>query len=317
MKTLLLFGASLLFAGSAGCLRPRARTLPQTQVRPEEPKAFRLPEVPDTLTRPADRADYLTLHYWDRFDFADTTLIARSDITEQAFVDFLSVLPYAPAAAAAVDRLFERAGVDADMCCHFAALGEKYLYEPDSPMRDGELYILFLKAQIAAPSLPETEKIRPRLQLELALKNRPGDPAADFVYLGRDGLCRRMTQSAAEYTLLLFYDPECDDCRRVKSLLASSDLIGVLLAEGRLALLSVCAAGDTAAWRGMSVPEGWTDGCDRDERLMREGVYDLKALPTLYLLDGEHRVVLKEAPAERIVQHLAELQACACPKIDP
>jgi len=50
---------------------------------------FRLPEVPVLLTDPAERAAYLAVHYWDYFNFADTTLISRPEITEQAFVDFL------------------------------------------------------------------------------------------------------------------------------------------------------------------------------------------------------------------------------------
>ena len=28
-------------------------------------RAFRLPDVPEALRDPADRADYLALHYWD------------------------------------------------------------------------------------------------------------------------------------------------------------------------------------------------------------------------------------------------------------
>ena len=53
---------------------------------------FRLPEVPVLLTDPAERAAYLAVHYWDYFNFADTTLISRPEITEQAFVDFISIL---------------------------------------------------------------------------------------------------------------------------------------------------------------------------------------------------------------------------------
>lgn len=60
----------------------------------QKTKEFRLPDVPVTLTAPEDRAAYLSLHYWDHFDFADTSLISRPEITEQAFVDFLGILPY-------------------------------------------------------------------------------------------------------------------------------------------------------------------------------------------------------------------------------
>lgn len=82
----------------------------------ESAKEFRLPDVPVTLTAPEDRAAYLSLHYWDHFDFADTTLIDRPEITEQALVDFISILPYTEKAQAAVDTLFRRASAERRCC---------------------------------------------------------------------------------------------------------------------------------------------------------------------------------------------------------
>lgn len=99
----------------------------------------------EALRDPADRADYLALHYWDCFDFADTALLSCPEITEQAFVDFLSVLPHAREAAAAVDTLYSRAAVRSEALYCFIGLGDKYLYEPNSPMCDEELYILVLR----------------------------------------------------------------------------------------------------------------------------------------------------------------------------
>jgi len=88
------------------------------------------------LTAPEDRAAYLSLHYWDHFDFADTSLISRPEITEQAFVDFLGILPYTDRAQAAIDTLFRRAATGQEMLYHFIGLSDKYLYEPNSPMHD-------------------------------------------------------------------------------------------------------------------------------------------------------------------------------------
>ena len=46
-----------------------------------------LPTIPDSLTNPKDRADYLITHYWDNFNFMDT--IYESLPIEQAFVDYI------------------------------------------------------------------------------------------------------------------------------------------------------------------------------------------------------------------------------------
>jgi len=260
--------------------------------------------VPATLREPADRADYLAVHYWDHFDFADTVLIGRPEISEQAFVDFLSVLPYTRNAAAAVDTLYTRASAENTALYYFIKLGDKYLYEPNSPMHDEELYILVLQSLIDNPRIAAIDKLRPRKLLELALKNRPGGPAADFEFLGRDGVKRRMSSLTAEYTLLYFYDPTCDECGRVKKRLASTPIVGDMLQSGRLDVLSVSVAGDDEVWRRLDVPKGWTDGRDPGERLVRNAVYDLKAMPTLYLLDPEKRVLLKDASAEQVEEYL-------------
>ena len=86
MKILnLTFFACLFCAGIVSCA--------YAQKQQEKTREFRLPDMPVTLTAPGDRAAYLSLHYWDHFDFADTSLISRPEITEQAFVDFISILP--------------------------------------------------------------------------------------------------------------------------------------------------------------------------------------------------------------------------------
>lgn len=298
MKILnITFFACLFCIGIESCLYAQKR---------EETKMFRLPDVPATLTAPEDRATYLSLHYWDHFDFADRSLISRPEITEQAFVDFISILPYTPKAQQAVDTLFSRTLATQETLYHFIALADKYLYEPNSPMHDEELHILVLRALVNNPRLNEADKLRPRHLLEMALKNRPGEVAADFAVTCRDGRRKYLSGIKAEYTLLYFNDPNCEDCRRVKERLASSPTVNRLLESGRLKLLSVCVEGKTAAWEQTAFPAHWIDGYDSGQRLTREQVYDLKAMPTLYLLDAGKRVILKDASAERIEAWLSE-----------
>ena len=58
----------------------------QTQVQ------FPFPTIPATLTEPEARKSYLLTHYWDQFDFADSTLVNNRDVTEQGFVNFIALL---------------------------------------------------------------------------------------------------------------------------------------------------------------------------------------------------------------------------------
>lgn len=76
----------------------------------------------------------------------ELVLIACPEITEQAFVNFISILPYSSEARAAVDTLYSRALAEKKMSGHFVELGDKYLYRADSPMYNEELYIIVLRA---------------------------------------------------------------------------------------------------------------------------------------------------------------------------
>lgn len=158
-------------------------------------KEFTLPDIPQVLTTSEDRAEYLVLHYWDNFDFTDTVLISKPEITEQAFVDFLNILPYTQIenSRKALIGLMESASSDNLMLTHFMELTEKYLYDPNSPMRNEELYIPVLEYIIASFNVKTEDKIRPEYRLQMALKNRPGDLATDFKFADGTGKVRKLS----------------------------------------------------------------------------------------------------------------------------
>ena len=267
-----------------------------------------LPEIPDSLTAPEERAEYLCLHWWDGFDFADTTLISKPRITEQAFVDFLSVLPYAADASVPLDTMFRRASADPAMFSHFVALGEKYLAGRWSPMRDEDMYIVMLRVLASGTSFPAGESGRARFRLEMALKNRPGEPATDFGFEFADGSRGSLYGIDAEYLLVFFNDPACAECREVRSGLENSSDLSRLLGERRVRILSLCVSGNATNLRAAIVGEegsdGWIDAFDEAQTVYAERLYDLQSLPVLYLLDSDKRVLLKDATVGQIVDAL-------------
>lgn len=292
----------LLFTVTACCLQAQGRK-PAADL-PD--KGFRLPQIPPVLTSPGDRASYLVAHYWDGFDFSDTALIFRPEITEQAFADFLDVLPHVSADESdrALRGLMASASADRSMLMYFSGLAEKYLYDPNSPFRNEDFYIPVLEYIVSLPALAEAYKVRSRYRLDLALKNRPGDVAADFAYTLPDGKGGRLSEVKSEYTVLFFNDPDCGDCLFTKSFIAGSALFRKLLAAKRLTVLAVYPDGDLSLWTKTTYPPAWINGSN--PALSGARLYDLKAMPTLYLLDRNKRVLLKDAPVERIEKWLAE-----------
>lgn len=141
-KLYILFGLLLVLAACSSSPKGKGE-----QEKTKVP-TFRLPEVPTIYTDDATRAKFLVAHYWDHFDFADTSLIRVPEITEQAFVGFLQLFTYVPypeverGIAGMLDKALD---ADSVMFAHFTFLYEKYLYDPNSPMLNEEFYIPVLR----------------------------------------------------------------------------------------------------------------------------------------------------------------------------
>ena len=273
-------------------------------------KVFNLPDIPVVLNTVSQRADYMVKHYWDRFDFTDTTYVSQIDVAEQAWVDYCDLLEHVPLSDAqtAIKETIGRAGKNKKMLDFFAELADKYLYDPNSPMRNEELYIPVLEALTASPMLNETEKIRPQARLELAQKNRLGTKALNFTYTLDSGAKGTLYQFPAEYTLLFINNPGCHACSEMIEGLKSSPVINGFIAGKKLRGLSLYPDEELDEWkkhRGDFAKE-WTNGYDKELVIKNKNLYDLRAIPTLYLLDKNKIVLLKDATLQKVEQYLAE-----------
>ena len=63
-----------------------------TLVQAQAQQSFPYPAIPDTLRSVEQRAGYLSEHYWDNYNFADTLLLKSKEVTEQGFVNFIDIL---------------------------------------------------------------------------------------------------------------------------------------------------------------------------------------------------------------------------------
>lgn len=269
-------------------------------------KSFAPPPIPATLADDASRRNYLLSHYWESFDFADT-LMLKPEIAEQALANFLNIALQSPSdkAGEAISKLMAASSADSTAFAYFIELTERYLYDPNSPYRSEELYIPVLRYLVASPKLNEYEKIRPQYQLDMAMKNRPGSVAADFTYTQPNGSRGRLSGLHAECTLLYFYNPDCPDCKRVREYLCASPVFAAATERG-LRVLALYPDEELDLWRKhlAEIPKKWVVG----HALLRgeNPLYDLRAIPNLYLLDKEKRVILKDAPVEQIEAWLVQ-----------
>lgn len=300
MKKLMIGVMVLLGLGMVACGNTQRKqeesASPQQQVKK---RAFQLPEVPVMLDTPEARAAFVCEHYWDHFDFADTAYIHLPDITEQAIVNFMDLMPRVPQELAdkAMRILYEKAAPHSPMLWHFWETMSRYWKDTNSPMRNEEMFIRLCRSVEAVPQVEEVLKGRALFARRLAERNRVGEPAEDFVYTMESGKQARMYGLKAEYTLLFFYDPDCHTCVEVKNAMRGSAPLKEWVAKGRMKVLTVYPDEDLALWRSRlgELSEGWVNGYDKGQVLTHEALYDLSAMPAFYLLDKDKKVVLKDA----------------------
>lgn len=280
----------------------------KTEEKDTTPRSFEMVTVPSMITDPDERAKYLVQHYWDKFDFTDTAYIHLPDITEQALTNYIDLMKYVSqeVASSSIKGMMHKATADSTFFAHMADLYEKYLYDPNSPMRDESLYIPVLEAILAAPILDDVSKIRPAHLLELALKNRVGEPATNFTYTLADGRTGTLYNVKADYLVLFFYNPDCHACQEITGQLSSSPLIGQLETTKLLKILAVYPDEDLEAWRNHipDVPLSWINSYDHTVALKNDEIYDLKAIPTIYLLDKDKKVLLKDVTFNQLEEYL-------------
>ena len=189
---------------------------------------------------------------------------AQSEATQNALFEqyVLTLLASPPERARQLqDSIMTVAESDSTEWQRITKLEELYLLDPNSPYRNEELFIPVLEHFAASPLASEEQRahaawLAPRITL-----NRPGQVAADFDFISpkgrRENLHATIDARKPQRTLLFFSNPGCPNCKEITE--------------------TFC-------------------GYDPDQMLNSETVYWLRAIPSLYLLDEEKRVILKDAP---------------------
>lgn len=325
MKRCFLF--FLILAALASCVQKKA----EKQAASVSPKlSLKIPEPPAIMNQ-GQKIDFLKSHYWDNFDFENEKYPFLLDSAQiyALFVDYASLLMSNPYDTLSTASLMEKASGNQSAFALFSELADAVFHGTDSPYRNDEFYIPVLKAQLKSPYLEDDEKIITAEELRMARKNRLGHKANDFQYIterldraelirAADATSENQSESAlaaagkgihqgsmtenhlygtdADYILLFFNNPGCTMCRDIREDLLNSAFIQDLVKDGTLTILAIYPDENLDAWRAYHpyIPDNWINARNPESQIINKKLYNLNAIPSLYLLDSGKTVLAKD-----------------------
>ncbi len=278
--------------------------------------------VPGVISEPQAAAEYKAMNYWNGItdpergypcDSALVSGVLKGDV-EQRFADWTSILEVLPRDKAdkAIAGLYERTlacerrDSSSNLFETFNELAYKYFYNVNSPFRNEDSYHVYAKRLASYEGFDEVMRGKYEHEVMMTGMNRTGTVAADFRFSDRNGRMRTLHGIKAPMTLLFFSNPGCDACMDIINVLKGEPRIAEMIASGELAVLNIYIDEDLAAWRDYMpiYPEEWYNGFDPDFIIRADAIYNVRAIPSLYLLDKDKRVILKDATENRVFEEI-------------
>ena len=205
---------------------------------------------------------------------------------------------------------FEAADTSTNVFEFFEEMVPKYLYDPNSPVRNEDLYLPYVSRLAVSDYVDPDMKPAYDHDAQMCSLNMIGSPAADFTFTDLGGKRHTLYGVKAETTLLFFTNPGCPACKEIIESLTSDGKIAALVASGRLAVVNVYIDEELDKWReNASVyPKNWYNGYDQSYIIRSDVTYNVRAIPSLYVLDSEKKVIMKDAPVENVLPYLDNLK---------
>ena len=282
-------------------------------------------EIPSMYSDPLQRAGYAADRFWDRFtdtskvflcDSATVNGVPMAAVESQMglFASLLGELPPAEGEKAVL-RLYDRADAFArkypksNVFDELGRLVRHYLYDPNSPVRNEDLYYFYVERLGRSDLVDSGYRAGYEWDARKCSLNRTGTPAADFAFTDTQGRIRTLYGVKAEYTVLIFGNPGCKACREIMEDMESTPEVAALIGSGRLKVVDVYIDQEIEDWKAHipEYPAAWINGYDHNYAIRTDILYNVRGIPSIYLLDADKTVLQKDTTPERLLTTLASL----------
>jgi hypothetical protein len=254
------------------------------------------------------RSDFLAEHYWEmaNFPFHDTMTIHRTDVEGRRwlptfFREYLQLIQFAdlPVIQKSLADFIKKTDTNERMYRYFIELFDFYLNDALSDMREEQWIVPVWQQMLKSRWATFSDSAKLNFFLEMAAKNPVGSKATNLEYTTIQGQKGNMLDIDAELFIVFFYIPGCPQCSMTLDWITTNEDYQALINAGILQGFAFYPEKDMNAFRGYRnvIPSTWINARDPDgmSQLEEDGLYQMRGAPTIYLLDRNKNVILKDA----------------------
>ena len=280
-------------------------------------RAFPYVAVPDMISDPEERYAYAVEHYWDKFfegewptDSSHVLGVSDNEMTKGlatfvGLLDYFAVEDAQKLVGSLFNRIETRQAADTTSLFYLRMTDfvSDCLYNPNSMLRSEDLYLPFVEGLVSSRFTDEARRKGYEFELKTCRMNPYGTQVPDFEYMDAKGRKGTLYGVKAQYTMLFFSNPGCGSCHEIIDEITSRPYVDELIEQKALAVVNIYVDEDLESWRVYEpeYPDNWINAYDPYQRINEGDLYFVRAIPSLYLLDEQKRVILKDAPTERVL----------------
>lgn len=274
----------------------------------EIPPLFEYPVAPDSISTLGERADWLMEHFWDGFDFTMKRPLGQLQLNH-AFEVYSTPMRFAQPETVnrSVDKLIKNIQKNPTLLYQFSKAAEDCLYSPTASVWIDDVYMKFIEPASKNKKVPESRRKRYAGQLRRIRNSLIGNKLPAFPLTMRDSTNTKFA-APSKITILEFANPDCVDCIMARAQLDNNSDLKALRDAGKVQLYFV--------WADPEAGNDWTKSVKNysDSWIVAraDGISDMldfRFTPSLYLLDADGRIVLKNATLPDVIAAAREMCA--------
>lgn len=260
---------------------------------------FEYPIAPEDITEFGAKCDWLAENFWNPLDIKTKDAVDQRKLND-AFHVYASTIQYAnkEKATAAVDKLMKNLQKNPMLLFQMTKAAEDNIYGPHAEIWIDELYAKILSSALANKKFPKAKRARYELQLKQLEGTMVGNKPAEFEFTRANGEPAKYFPMATP-TIIIFGDPDCDDCRMGKLRMQSNVSFSKALTDGKLNVLFIIPDPEEG-WQAKvaDFPKNWTVGASDNV----SEIYDLREIPEVYIVGADGKIIDKHIGVMKAMQ---------------